>query len=147
MYVDFAVLKEQVKIEQIVMLLGLPMQKKGTQWRGECGYCKSGGPRTLAVNTYMGSFYCFSAKKGGDAIALWAHVNNCPQRDAAEQIAKRLNIETVPTSSTPPAPRFPEVPLLKMLQERLLKEADDTKPEYLEAAVMTEDLIEKLEAL
>jgi hypothetical protein len=79
-YVDFAALKERVRIEQVVPILGLTM--KGTnQLRGPCPACK-GDPRALAINTDKQGFYCHARSKGGDVIALVAHVRNTSQRDA-----------------------------------------------------------------
>jgi DNA primase len=85
-YIDFAELKEQVGIEDVFPMLELDMKQKGDQWRGTCPACDS-SDRTLVVTTSKQSFYCFSAKKGGDLISLVAHVRDVGMRDAALAIA------------------------------------------------------------
>jgi DNA primase len=82
-FVDFAELKSRLKIEQVVSLLGLQGAYKGEQWRGPCTVCNAGGPRALAVNTAKQSYYCFTDKKGGDLIALTAHIRGESQKAAA----------------------------------------------------------------
>jgi DNA primase len=112
-FLDFAKLKEHVRIESVVGLLALDMTQKGAQWRGECPTCKSGGPRALAVNTDKQSYYCFAEGKGGDIIALTAHIRGLSQRDAAELIEKNLGNSdtvhsapvTVPSQRPQPQPR------------------------------------------
>jgi hypothetical protein len=106
-FIDFAKLKESVRIEQIVSMLGLAMKKQGDQMRGPCTQCRSGGDRALAVNIAKGSFYCFAEKKGGDLISLCAHITGKPQRDAAEQIATHFRFagDSSPVSPAPQAPK------------------------------------------
>src|SRR5688500_13557499 len=91
-FVDFAQLKESVRIEQIVAWLGLRMKQSGDQFRGPCPVCKTGGDRALAVNTAKQGFYCFSLKRGGDIIALTAHIKAISQKDAAIQIAEQFRV-------------------------------------------------------
>jgi DNA primase len=90
-FIDFQALKERVKIEQVVQMLGLRM-KGNDQLRSACPACRSGGDRALAVNVSKGSYYCFADSKGGDLIALCAHVRGVSQREAAEEIAKSFGI-------------------------------------------------------
>lgn len=106
-FIDFAELKTRVKIEDAVRELGLQMIQKGDQWRGECTGCKAGGPRALAVNTTKQSYYCFSEAKGGDIIALTAHIQGVSQRDAAAFLEKSFGNSTQCTSApvTVPAQR------------------------------------------
>lgn len=73
-FVDFEALKSRVKIEQTIPLLDLRMRQHGEQYRGPCPACKNGGDRALAINSGKQSYYCFPQKKGGDLIALVAHV-------------------------------------------------------------------------
>jgi DNA primase len=80
-YVDFAALKARIRIEEVIPILGLTM-KGNQQLRGPCPYCK-GDPRALAINIDKQGFYCHSRSKGGDVIALTAHVRGTSQREAA----------------------------------------------------------------
>lgn len=98
--VDFARLKTQVTILQVIQMLGLVMKKSGAQVRSQCPACKK-GDRSLAVTVEKGAFYCFDEKKGGDIIALVAHVLGMDQKAAAEHIASHFGLDT---SRTTPAP-------------------------------------------
>jgi DNA primase len=93
-YIDFAELKERVSIEDVFPMLDLEMQQKGDQWRGPCPACDS-RDRTLVVTSSKQSFYCFAARKGGDLIALVAHVRDLGMRDAALAIADFCGTVTV----------------------------------------------------
>jgi hypothetical protein len=106
-FVDFAKLKETVSIAQVVQMLGLQMKTQGDQMRGECLACKAGGPRALAVNVAKSGYYCFSEKKGGDAIALASHITGKSAREAAQQIATffRFAGSSDAPASQPPAPK------------------------------------------
>lgn len=95
-YIDFAQLKDSVSIDQVLSLLDLRLVQRGDQQRGQCPVCK-GGERSLVVTKSKSSFYCFTAKKGGDMIDLVAHVLKLSQKDAAHHIASRFdNSSTVP---------------------------------------------------
>jgi DNA primase len=83
-FIDFVALKEKVSIAQCVTMLGLRM-KGSDQLRSPCPQCQSGGDRALAVNIAKGSFYCFAQGKGGDQIALVAHIRDVGQREAAQE--------------------------------------------------------------
>ena len=90
-YIDFAQLKEQVSIAQCVQMLDLRM-KGNDQLRSACPQCRAGGERSLAVNVSKSSYYCFSEGKGGDQIALVAHVRGTSQREAAQEMAEHFRI-------------------------------------------------------
>jgi hypothetical protein len=80
-FVDFAAIKARVKIEDVIPILGLTM-KGNSQLRGPCPVCE-GDPRALAINTDKAGFVCHARGKGGDVIALTAHVRGTSQREAA----------------------------------------------------------------
>lgn len=90
-FIDFARLKEEIGIEQIVSMLNLDMKEKGDQFRGACPACEA--DRVLVVTKSKQLFYCFSAEKGGDMIALVAHVESCSNREAAERIAEHFRLD------------------------------------------------------
>lgn len=97
-FVDFEELKARVGFGQVIQLLALPMKKTGNQWRGACPTCAKGGERALVV-TDQKAWYCFAAKKGGDQIALVAHIQNSSVKEAAQFLAKSAGTrtdETVP---------------------------------------------------
>ena len=94
-YIDFAILKEQVSIEQVFPMLELDLKNKGDQWRGACPVCES-DDRSLVVTPAKQAFYCFKAKQGGDLIAFVAHIRDLGMRDAALAIADFCGNSTVP---------------------------------------------------
>jgi DNA primase len=85
-FVDFAELKTRVSIEKAVQMLGLNLVLHGSQYRGGCPVCKTGGDRALIVTPAKGLFYCFAKKTGGDVIALTAHMRGISVKDAADQL-------------------------------------------------------------
>ena len=95
--IDFAQLKKDVPIENAVAFLGLNLKPEGQQLRGACPTCKKGGDRTLVVTPSKGVFYCFTDKKGGDMLALVAHIQNVPIKEAGQFIADKVKApHTVP---------------------------------------------------
>jgi len=88
--VDFAQVKQEVSVHQVMTMLKLDLKQTGGQFRGTCPV-HGGNDRTLVV-TPMKGFYCWSEKKGGDAIALCAHVRQIPMRDAALAIAEHFGV-------------------------------------------------------
>lgn len=102
-FVDFEQLKRQVSIEQCVQMLGLNMKRYGAQLRSACPQCRAGGDRALTVNLDRGVHYCFSLKKGGDQIALVAHVKGISAKQAALDIARHFGVESEPERTTAPS--------------------------------------------
>lgn len=86
-YIDFQELKDAVSIEEVGDFLDLQLKQTGAQLRGGCPVC--GGDRTLVITPSKGAFYCFASKKGGDLIALAAHVRELKVKDAAQELAER----------------------------------------------------------
>jgi DNA primase len=86
------------------------MRQHADQYRGPCPVCKQGGDRALAINSGKQSYYCFSQRKGGDLIALVAHVRGMTQKDAAAYLDQQFgnsaqsHRDTVHSSPTPQAP-------------------------------------------
>jgi len=99
-FVDFEDLKARVRIEQTIPLLELKLRRQGDQYRGPCPACKQGGERGLAINTGKQSYYCFSQRKGGDLIALVAHVRGMTQKDGAAYLDQQFGNSTHSHSDT-----------------------------------------------
>lgn len=98
-FVDFAAVKEAVSFADAASYLSLDVKRQGNQLRGPCPHCQSGGDRALVITEGRG-FYCFAEKKGGDVIALAAHVLDLPAKDAAQELAERAGIvQSTRTSS------------------------------------------------
>lgn len=94
-FVDFDEVKRSVSFGQAISLLKLTMQQHGQQWRSACPACKKGGDRALVITEGKG-FFCFASHKGGDVIALAAHIRDCNVKDAAAFLAKTTVPVTVP---------------------------------------------------
>ncbi len=100
--VSFAEIKQQVSIDRVVPMLGLPLKKSGNQLRGVCPVCKSGNERALVITPEKGVFYCFTSRKGGDVIALVAHIRGLPVREAAIEIQRHFGGTVPPDAGTVP---------------------------------------------
>jgi DNA primase len=110
-FVDFTELKARMSIVEAVELLGIDMHIRGDQLRASCPHC-GGGDRTLVVTPSKGVYFCFKDGKGGDMIALAAHVREESVKDAAAFLAgtkvaltSTSKNRTSRTSSTPPEER------------------------------------------
>ncbi|MEQ9135738.1 MAG: CHC2 zinc finger domain-containing protein [Thalassobaculum sp.] len=98
-FVDFAALKERVKIEEAAEMLGLRLKTTGQQLRGPCPVCESGGDRALVITPGKQLFYCFAAKTGGDLIKLVAHVEKLGANEAAVRLDRHFGNGTSTSSS------------------------------------------------
>lgn len=94
MFIDFTELKQRVSIETAASLLRLSLKPGNNQLRGPCPTCKEGGDRALVITPGKGAFYCFALKKGGDQIALAAHILDLSVKDAAQELASRAGLGT-----------------------------------------------------
>lgn len=133
--IDFSELKQRVTLDEVIGFLGLSMTRAATkeygdppQWRGACPACQSRGNRSLVVTEGKG-YYCFEQRKGGDAIALVAHIRKLTMRQAAEELHRAFPLVEVaedPTHYPPPEPRHEPPPQ----NGALLRVADYLKYEH-----------------
>ena len=101
--VDFAHLKRQLSMAQVVDHLGLRLRGNGPQRRGPCPIHRGDGRgRTFSVNMDQNVFHCFDAAcaKKGDVIDLWASVKDMSLREAALDLVRTFNLEPTPTRGT-----------------------------------------------
>ena len=87
-YVPFDEVKARFTIEKVADLLGLALKRSGEQLRGECPSCKSGGPRALVITPGKHAYFCWAEKKGGDLIALVAHIRQTDAKAAANWLVR-----------------------------------------------------------
>ena len=109
-WVDYAYLREQITMEQLLCFLGLfaGLRGSGQQRRGCCPvHGKTGGKeRTFSVHLGKNVFQCFKAECGvhGNALDLWAAVKGLPLYEAALNLAEtfrlRRNREEEPVGGT-----------------------------------------------
>lgn len=120
---DFAAIKREFPILDVVNLLGLTIKEKNSGWRGPCPVCDSGNEDSFTVTPNparadYGQCSCFRCRNepwgihdGTDSIGLVKLVRNCSMLDAAKYIKDSLGssrTETRPQrrqSSNAPKPR------------------------------------------
>jgi CHC2 zinc finger len=96
--VDFAFLRQQVSLEQVLAHLGLLGQMRGTgpQRRGPCPVHSHPGDRERTFSVHLGknAFRCFQADCGaqGNALDLWAAIHRLPLYDAALHLAETFGL-------------------------------------------------------
>lgn len=84
---NFEIIKSEVNINDVAThLLGKPIR----------GMYRFPGERTASLKIYpkTQSFYDYGRNRGGDAIALWAHVRNCDNWTALNEMASLYGIST-----------------------------------------------------
>src|ERR1700688_856869 len=95
--IDFQKLKEDVSILRAASLVELKLTPHGEAYRSPCPRCEAGGERAIVITPAKAAYYCFSEKKGGDVIALVAHIKGIGQRDAAEWLLEQSRpAESIP---------------------------------------------------
>ena len=99
-FIDFQELKKSVAIENAAATLGLSLKPSGSQLRGPCPICKTGGDRSLVITPAKQAFYCFGSGQGGDVIGLAAHIRSCTMKEAAEFLSGPGVSEPAPSGST-----------------------------------------------
>ena len=104
--VDFAHLRAQIKIEQVLSYLGYwdGLRGSGDERRGRCplheshgkGYGK--GHRDFAVNVQKNVFHCVhpDCDQGGNVLDLWAAVHGLPLQQAALHLAETFQLQIQP---------------------------------------------------
>jgi transposase len=103
--VDFAHLKRQLSLAQVLDQLGLSarLRGKGPQRRGPCPLHRGDARgRTFSVNLDDNVFQCFDKHCGkkGDVIDLWACVQGLSLRAAALDLVRTFGLEPAPQHGT-----------------------------------------------
>jgi hypothetical protein len=103
--VDFAHLKRQLSLAQVLDQLGLSarLRGKGAQRRGPCPLHRGDARgRTFRVNLDDNVFQCFDKQCGkkGDVIDLWACVQGLSLRAAALDLMRTFGLEPSPQGGT-----------------------------------------------
>jgi len=100
-FIDFAHLKTQLTMAQLLDQLGLLARLRGSgpQRKGPCPLHRGDGRgRTFSVHLDKNVFHCFdvSCGKKGDVIDLWASVNGMSLRQAAIDLVRTFHLEPAP---------------------------------------------------
>lgn len=104
--IDYAALRQQVSMEQILAHLGCLSKLKGTgvQRRGPCPLHDSQDPRkrSFSVNLDKKVFHCFHPPCGahGNVLDLWAVVHRLPLYQAAQHLAQTFHLQVTSPSGT-----------------------------------------------
>jgi hypothetical protein len=104
-YIDFAHLKRQLSLTQVLDQLGLTarLRGRGPQRRGaRPPHRGDARGRTFSVNLDDNVFQCFDARCGqqGDVIDLWAAVHGLSLRAAALDLVRTFGLEPAPRTGT-----------------------------------------------
>ncbi len=104
-WVDFAHVKAQRSLSQVLDQLGLLVRLRGNgpQRRGPCPLHRGDGRgRTFSVNLEANVFQCFAKECGhkGDVIDLWAALHGLSLREAALDLVRTFGLEASPHHGT-----------------------------------------------
>jgi transposase len=104
-FLDFAHLKRQLSLAQVLDHLGLAARLRGSgpQRRGACPIHRGDGRgRTFSVNLDDNVFHCFDKTCGqkGDVIDLWAALHGLSPRAAALDLVQTFHLEPAPRAGT-----------------------------------------------
>jgi hypothetical protein len=97
--VDFASVKAQLSLTQVLDQLGLSSRLRGSgpQRRGACPLHRGDGRgRTFSVNLEANVFQCFDKQCGqkGDVIDLWAALHGLSLREAALDLVRTFGLQS-----------------------------------------------------
>jgi transposase len=96
--VDFALLRQQITMEQVLRHLGLldTLRGRGLQRRGPCPIHAQAGDTQPTFSAHLGKhiFQCFHAdcRAQGNALDLWAAVHRLPLYEAALHLAETFHL-------------------------------------------------------
>ena len=91
--IDFAALREQVSIRDVLTLLGFqPTSRYGTCLRGLCPLRCSDDTKAFAVDISIDTFYCHRCHRGGNQLDLWCITQQLSIYPAAKDLCARLNL-------------------------------------------------------
>lgn len=102
--IDYAFLRQQVTMEQLLTQLGHrdKMRRKGSELRGPCPIHQSekSTDRSFSVNTNKNVFRCFNAscKAKGNVLDFWAAIQRQPLHAASLHLAETFNLPLTPAT-------------------------------------------------
>jgi len=84
--IDFAKLKRDIPLTEILAWQGYKLIKSGETYRAQCQLCNHKSKRAFVVTPAKGLWFCFNCHRGGDGIAYVALVENVSVQEAARLI-------------------------------------------------------------
>jgi transposase len=112
--VDYAFLRQQISMEQVLAHLGLLSQLRGggPQRRGPCPLHShpAAAERTFSVNLHKNTFKCFYSECAvqGNALDLWSAVHRLPLYEAALHLAETFALPRSREEEPVPRTRDPQ---------------------------------------
>jgi len=112
--VDFAAIRSQVTIRQVLHRLGHLdcLRVIGAEHRGPCPVhgCDDGPHRSFSANIEKNVFRCFSpgCGAGGNVLDLWAAVHKLPLREAALDLVATFGLDVRATEKRQPVAALPQ---------------------------------------
>jgi DNA primase len=92
--IDFAAVRASVSLLDVFKLLGLhPIQRRGDRLRVPCPFDCSSSPRDFAGYLNTDRYYCFSCRRRGNQLELWADLHGLNIYEAAQDLCHRLDIQ------------------------------------------------------
>jgi transposase len=96
--IDFAFLRQQITLEQVLRHLGLfdDLRGRALQLRGRCPFHEGDRrQRTLSVHLDKNAFHCFQAdcQAQGNALDFWAAYHRLPLYEAALHLADTFHLD------------------------------------------------------
>jgi DNA primase len=92
--IDFAAVRAAVSLQDVLNLIEFrPVRRNQRGLRGLCPFHCGGSPRDFAAYLETNSYYCFSCRRGGNQLELWARLQRLRLYDAALDLCQRLHIE------------------------------------------------------
>ena len=92
--IDFALLRQQVPLAQVLELVGFtPLTRRGPHVRGRCPLHGSSSrrSRSFAAHLERQCWHCFRCGAGGNALDLYLAVTKLPVYEGALELCQRLH--------------------------------------------------------
>ena len=93
-WIDFAAVKQQVSIEQVLEHYGLldDLEEKDDGYCGPCPFHEGESPRPFHVSTSKNAWYCHGCEEGGNVLDFAARMEDISIRKAAEILAQTFGL-------------------------------------------------------
>jgi DNA primase len=95
--IDFAEFRKRITLPQVPRLLHFhPIRSSKNQLRGPCPFACSEARRSFLAYLESDRYYCFSRRRSGNPLDLWAGARQLSVYEAARDLCRRLGIEPPP---------------------------------------------------
>lgn len=92
--IDFSELRKRIPLRHVLALLDFhAIRSNKSQLRGRCPFRCSDSARSFVAYLESNRYYCFSCRRSGNPMDLWAAVKQLPHYEAASDLCRRLHID------------------------------------------------------